>query len=254
MIAALPMYDRPELRAATDRLWAGVATGLHAFGIEAPAALARGDDPWSVWESSDLVLAQTCGLPYRSRLHEITTLVATPDYGLPDCEPGTYCSVVVSASEPPAEGARLAFNEGRSQSGWAAALDWLEEAGLSPGALLETGGHANSLRAVAEGRADLAALDAVTWRLLQRYEPAAAEVRVIARTRATPGLPLITARGRDPAPLSAAVESAIATLRPADRTALGLTGLVRLREADYLALPIPTAPADLAANLGIPLL
>ena len=40
-IAALPMYDWPELRAETDRLWATLRDGLRAVGVSAPDALDR---------------------------------------------------------------------------------------------------------------------------------------------------------------------------------------------------------------------
>ena len=64
MIAALPMYDRPELQAANDRYWALIRAGLLARGIAAPEGLRRGDAVlMPQWESPDLVLSQTCGFP-----------------------------------------------------------------------------------------------------------------------------------------------------------------------------------------------
>ncbi len=253
MIAGLPMYDRPETRGATDRLWSAIAVRLRATGIAAPEALTRGADPWSLWRDPDLLLAQTCGLPYRARLHREVTLVATPDYGVAGCPPGHYRSVVVVRSGegvPPAP--RLACNDPLSQSGWAAALDWAAARGVTFRAVLETGAHAASARTVAEGRADIAAIDAVTWRLLTRVEPAAATLQVIDRTAPRPGLPLIAGPGRDPASLAAAVEGAIAALATEDRAALGLVGLARLPAAAYLALPIPPDPAAYAARMGDP--
>ena len=62
MIASLPMYDRPETAAANDRLWQGVRTRLG----EGPEHLVRAGDPWEHWQSPDLLLSQTCGLPFRS--------------------------------------------------------------------------------------------------------------------------------------------------------------------------------------------
>ncbi|MFN3646541.1 MAG: hypothetical protein ACK4S2_08505, partial [Gemmobacter sp.] len=70
MQASLPMYDRPEVQAANDRLWAGIRDRLRAAGLAAPETLVRGRWPlWDHWTAPDLVLSQTCGLPYRSRLH-----------------------------------------------------------------------------------------------------------------------------------------------------------------------------------------
>ena len=39
-IAALPMYDWPELHATMDRLWCEIAHELHNSGMSAPALLA----------------------------------------------------------------------------------------------------------------------------------------------------------------------------------------------------------------------
>lgn len=245
MIAALPMYDRPETADANDRLWQAIRARL---GL-GPDHLTRERDLWEIWQAPDLLLAQTCGYPYRARLHGHVTLVGTPDYGLPDCPPGYYCSVLVARADDPRQtlgdfdGASFAYNEALSQSGWAAPAAHMAAHGLSFGRLLETGAHRASARAVAEGHADLAALDAVTWALIQRHDSFAHELRAIDRTTPTPGLPLITARGTDPAPLFAATAAAIADLSPGDRDTLLLRGLVAIPAAAYLALPIPAAPA-----------
>lgn len=243
MIAALPMYDRPEIRDATDRFWALIRDALRARDIAAPNALQRdANDPMQTWLAPDLVLAQTCGLPYRTQLHGKVTLVATPNYALPGCQPGYYRSVIV-ARGPVAndwQGLRLAANSPGSQSGWAAlATEWPDNI---PAKVRLTGSHAAALAAVASGHADLAALDAQSWRLLQRFDPAAAAVRVIAETTPTPGLPFITRAGQDPAPYRTALHDAIAALTPDDRRALDLAGLVVIPSDAYLAVPVPPPP------------
>lgn len=255
MIAALGMYDRAETAAANDRLWAGIRDGLRARGVAAPQTLTRGDMAYMAgWTAPDLVLSQTCGLPFRAVLHDRVTLVGTPDYGVEGCAPGWYRSVLVArAGDARAEGglaafagATLAYNDGLSQSGWAAPLALAGRLGLRFGGLRETGGHRLSMLAVAEGRAEIAALDAVTWGLLARWEPAAAGVQVIGMTDPTPGLPLIAAPGVDRAALFEAVALAIANLSLEDRAVLGLRGLVAIPAEDYLALPLPPSPAQYA--------
>ncbi len=247
-VAALPMYDRAETRPATRRFWALVRAGLGRRGIAAPAALARPGDAglWALWEHPRLVLAQTCGLPFRARLAGRVTLVATPDYGLPDCPPGHYRSLlVVRAGDPRGcladfAGARLAVNDALSQSGWAAVAAHAAALGIAFGAALVTGSHRASAAAVAAGRADLAGIDAVSLALVARWEPGlAARLRVLDRTPPTPGLPLIAAAGADAAATRAAVAEAVAALVPADRAALMLRGLVAIPAADYTALPLP---------------
>lgn len=248
-IAALPMYDRPELCGATDRFWALIRDALRAGGHAAPASLTRGDsDLMPLWLSPELVLAQTCGLPYRAHLKDAVTLVGTPDYALPGCQPGYYRSVILARAPLARDwrGLTLALNDPGSQSGWAAlANEWPDNI---PGHILLTGSHAASLDAVADGKADLAALDAQSWRLLQRAAPAAGQVTVIAQTTPTPGLPFITRAGQDPAPYRAAITTAITLLTSAERDALGLAGLVAIPASAYLAVPIPPpSPAALPA-------
>jgi ABC-type phosphate/phosphonate transport system substrate-binding protein len=112
---------------------------------------------------------------------------------------------------------------------------------------LQTGGHRLSAAAVAEGRADIAALDAVTFALLQANDPVVGRLKVLGMTDPTPGLPYITAAGRDPQPVFDAVSEAIAALDPSDRTHLRLKGFVRIPVMDYLAVPNPPPPEQIAA-------
>ena len=84
MIASLPMYDWAEIKPVTDRLWTGIRDRLRAAGIEAPNELTRGIDMWDSWHDPDLLVSQTCGFPYRTKLHDKVTLVGTPDFALPD--------------------------------------------------------------------------------------------------------------------------------------------------------------------------
>ncbi len=71
MIAALPMYDRAEVAQANDQLWAAIQSIL-GYG---PVTLTRDMDVWDIWQSPDLLLAQTCG--YAARF-----LYSTPAYYL----------------------------------------------------------------------------------------------------------------------------------------------------------------------------
>ena len=145
------------------------------------------------------------------------------------------------------DGARFAYNEPLSQSGWAAPQTHAAKLGLRLPPALQTGGHRLSAQAVAEGRADIAALDAVTFALLQGVEPAMMRLKEIARTDPTPGLPFITALGQDAAGLFDILAAAIAALAPADWAALHLKALVRIPLADYLAVPNPPSPEQIAA-------
>ena len=62
-IAQLPMYDWPEVRAATDALWAKIHTALQKRSVGSPDTLDREKSRDTTWLSPQLLLSQTCGLP-----------------------------------------------------------------------------------------------------------------------------------------------------------------------------------------------
>lgn len=67
-----------------------------------------------------------------------------------------------------------------------------------------SGSHRQSLIDLKEGKGDIAAIDCVTYALLQRHEPALLDgLAAIDSTPLTPGLPLITAHNTSPETLSA---------------------------------------------------
>lgn len=256
MIAAFPMYDRPETAAAHDRLWAGVRARLP----KAPRRLSRAydGDLWGLWESPDLLLGVSCGLPLRDRLAGQVQLVGSLVNDLPGCPRGHYFSrIVIPASAPPRPlpayaRARFAYNQSFSQSGWAAAQNHAAELGFRFENVIETGAHRESARALAEGRADIAVIDAVSWALIREHDLFATRLQVIGNTRPTPGEPVLTARGNDAAALAEALAGAIDALSPKDRAGLHLKGLARPDEVSleaYLAVPTPAAPRQFASAL-----
>lgn len=250
------MYDRAETKDANDRLWAGIRDGLRAHGVAAPDALTRGEHAyWDAWQSADLVFSQTCGFPYRAKLHGHVTLIGTPDYGLPGCPPGHYTSVFVARKDDPRRdlvqfsGADFAFNEELSQSGWAAPQNHAASISLRLSPSLRTGGHRLSALAVSENQADLAAIDALTWEMLSQWEPWAASLREIARTAPpTPVLPYIARKGVDADLYFNVVSAAIAALPAQDREILHLKGLVRIPAQAYLNVPTPPTPSQIAQS------
>lgn len=251
MIASLGMYDLPPMMAANDALWSLIRDGARARGISAPEALTRGDGAyWAAWQAPDLLLSQTCGLPFRATLHDHVTLIGTPDYGVEGCAPGYYRSVLIARADDPRRTeaefatARLAINEPLSQSGWAAVYQHFRGLGLALAPAIRTGGHRASAVAVAQGQADFAAIDAVTWALLARYTEATDGLRVFGQTAPTPGLPLITAKSTQADALFDCVAEAIEALSDDQRETLCLRGLVRIPARTYLSLPVPPAPAQ----------
>ena len=244
MIAALPMYARAENRAAHEAFWAMVRDDLRAAGHAAPDALDHDIDHVASWQHPALTLGMICNLPYRAQFRGRVTLVGAADYGLDGVASGYYHSVFLVRAEDPvqspdkARNHRFAYNDALSQSGWGAPQLWAQARGFAFTPHLETGAHLASARAVLSGKADLAALDAVTWRDLQRWEPDMTGLRVIGHSDPSPALTFITARDNDPAPLRTAICAAIDAMPQPHREVLGLRGIVQLHESAY-NLPLP---------------
>lgn len=213
-ITSLAMYDWPELQAANDALWSTIAERLTAAGLDnVPPRLTRGLDLDGAWTSPALLLAQTCGYPLVTHLKGRVQLVATPRYRAAGCEgPFRRSAIVVRAASPSARladlrGARCAVNDARSDSGMnllRAAIAPLANAAPFFAEVTVTGSHLASAEKVADGGADVAALDAVSYAHLRRRHPRLAHrLRVLEWTARTPGLPLVTAASAGPATLHA---------------------------------------------------
>ncbi len=98
------MYDFPELRAATDSWWSGLASAFERAGLElVPEALAR-DPDIDVWHSHELLISQTCGYTLTHGLAGVVELVATPGYSADGCSGANYCSLIVVREDNPAAG------------------------------------------------------------------------------------------------------------------------------------------------------
>ena len=236
-IASLPMYDLPGVRADWDALWAAARPALTHAGIPAPAKLSRPIDLHRHWNDPRLVLSQTCAPPWRDGLHRHTAVVGAFDFGLPGCPPGWYRShLVVRDDECRPVGAlrdrgRVAINGYDSYSGHGS----LVALGHPPRAPLVTGAHVNSVAALRLGAADIAAIDAVSWRFLSRLPGRLSGLRIVGHTRPHPGTPVILSRKYDPHAARAAIAAAVALLPVSARARLGLRGLVPLGDRDYRA-------------------
>lgn len=231
--ATLPMYDWPERRAETDARWAKLRDALRAEGFDAPDGLTRGGDLPALWLSPDLLIGETCIYPLSTILAGHVRYVATPIHHAPGCGEGTYRSVIVRRGPgedmpPPQTGeaalsleilaGRLAANEPASMSGYVALLRDCEAAGLQmpeKGDVFWTGSHRESIRAVAAGKADLAAIDCVTWQIAQEHEQATGELHIAGWTASRPGLPLITALAMDDDELERIRRAVLASMKAA---------------------------------------
>ncbi len=234
------MYDWPEVADALDDLWTHIADAGRAMGLAMPSRLVRRADLVSLWSDPTMLLGQVCSLnPVRDGLGEtevVGTLVYDAPADLPQPEPGSYYSVIVCRRDDPRRpsgncdlgsgvatadverfaGARVAANGTDSQSGYWSLGHFVRDLvadGPIFGDVLFTGAHRDSVNAVADGTADLAAIDVHSWRLAREYERDATEqLAVIGTTAPTPGVVCVVSwelKNHRPA-LDAALHEAVA--------------------------------------------
>lgn len=246
LVASLPMYHRNP--AAVERLWAGIAARLIGDGLAGvPSRPAWPGDFHAHWLEPQLLLSQACGFPLVIELGLKVRVVGTFHYDAPGCSGALQRSQIVVRTDDPAKsladlrGRCVAYNATDSNSGYnslRAVVAPLARHGRFFGSGLKTGSHIESIKAVRDGRADIAAIDCVSLAEFTRYAPEVTQgVRVLMQSDRYPGLPLITAGDTDDATL-AALRSALAHVvrdpalaQPLD--ALFITGFEPLDFADY---------------------
>ena len=248
LIAALPMYDDQVTAEANDAIWAAIAASLRERGIPAPPKLTRGGDLAAQWRSPSLVFGQTCGYPYARDLRDVVRLIATPEYAFPGCEGMEHRSFLVRRAGDPRprlaafRGGVAAINGPDSNSGmnlFRATIAPIAEGRAFFGAVaIKTGSHRACLEAVGDGRADLAAIDCVSFALMKRLSPGLlARVAVVAESPPSPGLPFIMSAHLPEASLASARQALFETLADPDladaRIALGFKGARVTTPADY---------------------
>lgn len=218
-IADLPWYDLPELVAATDAWWCGIAGHLRRLGVEAvPDTLCREGSHVDRWRHPELLLSQACGYDVLYDAADDIVPIATPCYSAEGCEGPRYRSVVVVRSDHRARtladlrGARAAVNEASSHSGTNAlrsVVAPLSRDGVFFGEVRVTGAHSDSLTALHAGEVDVACIDAVVLALLRRARPAAVRGLRPVMCTATALAPPYVISARAPAALRRLVQQAL---------------------------------------------
>jgi len=207
MLANLSMYDFPEVHAATNAWWHGIAGALRRAGIDEVPESLTWDAEIDVLHSPELLLTQTCGYPLTHELEGIVSLVATPAYGADGCHGVDYCSFILVSEDNGAKGLEdlrgsvCTYNGANSQSGYnclRAAIAPLAGGEAFFSRVFESGDHQVSMELVASGEADVCAVDCVTHGMIARHRPKAlVGTRVLATTESAPGLPYVTRAGVD---------------------------------------------------------
>lgn len=170
-LANLGMYPFEGVRWAYDRFWEAVHDRLDWV----PPQLDHRADLHESWLRSDLVVGQTCGWPLVAELRDRVRVVGTFTAATPHAEGYSYRSMLVARrAGAPADftGAVAAVNALDSLSGWISLVAGVQGAGARwHGEIVVTGAHLDSLRALREGRAEIAAIDGVTLWHVRRLMP-----------------------------------------------------------------------------------
>jgi ABC-type phosphate/phosphonate transport system substrate-binding protein len=191
-IASLAMYPFVAIRPDHERLWDAVRERL---SFEAP------DLDWTIEHGEacrrdDLLIGQTCGWPLITDLASSVRVVGTFDCDVNGASGGTYYSLLVSRDTAPLieilhrSGLTVAANSADSLSGWVSLYSVAAGHGVRLDAVEWTGSHASSVEAVRLGRADLAAIDSVSWTHIDTTG-----LSVVGRGPRMPCLPLVTSLG-----------------------------------------------------------
>jgi ABC-type phosphate/phosphonate transport system substrate-binding protein len=170
---------------------------------------------------------------------------------VPGCAGASYVSWLVVRTRDPAKGPadlrgyRVAYNDDGSQSGYntlRALIAPIAQGGKFFGEAIESGAHRHSLALVKAGRADVAALDCVTFSLIARNAPAEVQgIRVLRASATAPGLPYVTAAAASAADvqrLQTGIAAAFADpALEAVRATLALDGCEILPRSAYDVIP-----------------
>ena len=166
------------------------------------------------WRADDLLLSQTCGYPLMTQLPDVQ-LVGAFQLSAPGCDGARYRSWLVAREEDGQRtladfrGRRAVANSVDSHSGYNALrylIAPLAQEGRFFSVTRLSGSHRQSLAHLRAGKADIAAIDCLTWALLRRYAAHELEgLAIVGETPLCPAPPLITSARTD--------EETLATLR-----------------------------------------
>ncbi|AZF06967.1 phosphate/phosphite/phosphonate ABC transporter substrate-binding protein [Pseudomonas sp. R5-89-07] len=257
--AELLMYIAPEQVRQANQQW------LERIFERLGLTRRRADhlDLHSLWLAPELLVAQTCGYPLVTQLRGQVRVIGRPRYELAHSRDGEHCSLLLTREDNPRTrleqfyDSRGVINGHDSNSGMnllRECLAPLQRGGRFFASVGISGAHRESLRWLREGRADLAAIDSVTFDYLARFAPAeVAGLRIVTRSAPSPTLPYIGSRGLSDERLGQIREAMNLALRDLPHVAetLGLQAVLAASQDDYRVLLDYQQQAE---NSGYPVL
>ncbi|MEM9635253.1 MAG: PhnD/SsuA/transferrin family substrate-binding protein [Pseudomonadota bacterium] len=264
----LAMYDWPEVRRETASLERALHDAIQdALDLDPDDLI-----PWpdgigeaDIWQQPGVLLTQTCGYPLTHALTGKVRLLGAPHYSAEGCKGPRYCSHLIVHRDSPfgqlqdLKGKRAAFNGPDSQSGmntFRHAVSRIAGGKAFFSEVTRSGGHLASMRSVAEGKADVASIDAVCWGLAcQEIPELTGQLRPIAQTAPASGLPFITSLQYSQVEADLIAETVKAVLSSPEtaknRERLGIRGFSILSLDDYEGILLMEQEAE---ALGYPAL
>jgi ABC-type phosphate/phosphonate transport system substrate-binding protein len=217
----------------------------------------------SVLRDSGLFIGHTCGYPLMKHLQDAVTPFCVPVFDVSGVEGNLYSSRFIVATDSAINslaecGGRIAaINSRDSNSGMNVlrhAIAKLNPATPFFASTVNSGGHLQSLTAVAEKRADVAAIDCVSFQFIEDQLPElTARVRSIGDSVKTCGLPLVMSNAKLPSTdtqqILVALNRALNQVNPLIREQLHLSHFASVSFADYQGI---LEVESLARNAGYP--
>jgi ABC-type phosphate/phosphonate transport system substrate-binding protein len=249
------MYDFPEVHSETLQLTRSVVEALREIGEDVDGRAPENTvhaDLVAHWKSDGTYLSQSCGLPFVEELHPYVEVVGTFKWAGVSDDRGWYRTVIVTRPDlgvnslSELEGLTPVVSNVHSLSGWCSLGCALSEVTDDPGFVkpyVQGGGHAGSLQALQDRRADFASIDPGTFQLLHRHQPhLTSGVNVIGEGPLVPATPLHVSKKRSVQSLDRireAVSGAInASFNEVAREKIGIDSFVGIDDQTYLdAIP-----------------
>jgi ABC-type phosphate/phosphonate transport system substrate-binding protein len=244
------MYPFESVRWAWDALWSALRERVDWL----PERLEHSGDVHARWDDPDCVVNHICGWPLARWHAEDHRVLGAFSLTIPEADGHRYRSTLMSAHDLALAqllrgDVRIAANKDDSLSGWISLLNALGPDDQLPDEITFTSAHIKSLRALADGAADLACIDSWSLALIANEQPEL--VRELHRIGLGPWIPSPAVTVRHTVPVDAGdqfAEALVAVLADEAsapiRAALLIDGFVRLTIEDYL--PVLTLRSSLA--------
>lgn len=251
-----------DLRTAWQKLFSSYTSKLESFGVEKSLIFESGKE---VLLDPRLFLGHTCGYPLVNSLQDDLSPICVPVFDVAGSEEKLYSSLFIVGIDSDIESLAdcyqrvAAMNNTDSNSGMNLlrhAIAPLSQGNSYFSEVRETGSHIQSFADVADKRADVAAIDCVSYQLIKESWPdMATRVRSIGFSERTFGLPFVMPKSLlgavDKDDITAGLNSAVSKLAGVYRDRLHLRGFESVDIEDYQGV---SDLESLAQGLGYPFL